>query len=102
LADKGGATQISTAIRVVAEIIASDVSLLVTFNHAIDRVIQNNPKARGNPKVLAQLEGHKRLLVSSPSSSLQRFGMERIAKVESLQEIIAEMDENPEAGDTEQ
>jgi hypothetical protein len=35
------------------EIIASDESLLVTFDHAIDGVIQNNPKARANPKALA-------------------------------------------------
>ena len=44
------AAQISTAMRLLAEIIASDVSLLVTFNHAIDGVIQNNPNARANPK----------------------------------------------------
>ena len=37
-ADMGGAAQISTAMRVLAEIIASDVSLLLRFNHAIDAV----------------------------------------------------------------
>ena len=78
-------------MRVLAEIIASDVSLLITFNQAIDGFIQNNQKARQNPKALAQLDGYKRPLVGSLSANLQRFGMERVAKVESLQKIIAEM-----------
>ena len=65
---------------------------LVTFNHAIDGVIQNNPRARGNPKP-SPTDGSKRSLVGSVSMNLQRFGMERVAKVESLQEIIAEMNE---------
>ena len=73
--------------------IASDVSLLVTFNQAIEGVIQNNPKARANPKALAQLDGYKRPLVGSLSENLQRFGMDKITKAESLQEIIAEMTE---------
>lgn len=72
---------------------------LITFNHAIDRVIQNNPKA--DPKALAQLDGYKRPLVSSLSGNLQRFGMERVAKVKSLQEIIQEMaDCDDTAGNT--
>ena len=34
----------------MAEVISSDVALLVTFNQAIDGVLKNNQKARQNPK----------------------------------------------------
>ena len=75
----------------VPVLICAAPPLMVTFNHAIDEVVQRNPKARANPKALAQVDGYKGPLVSSLSGNLQRFGMERIAKAESLQEIIAEM-----------
>jgi hypothetical protein len=52
-------------MRVLEEVVTSDVSLLVTFNHAIENVIQNNPKAGANPKALAQLDWYKRPLVGS-------------------------------------
>jgi hypothetical protein len=48
-------------------------------------VIQNNPKT------LAQWDGYKRPLVGSLPVNLQRFGMDKAPKVESLQEIIAGM-----------
>src|SRR4029079_9720255 len=100
LADKGGAAQISTAMRVLAEMIASDVSLLVTLHTAIDGVRKTNANDSANPKALGQLDGYKRPLVSSLAGNLQRFGMERVVKVESLQEIIADMTDTNEANDT--
>lgn len=77
----------------MAEIMSSDVALLVTFNQAIDGAIRNNQKARDNPKALAQLDGYKRGLVNSLTGNLQRFGFEKLAPVETLQEIIEGMGE---------
>ena len=50
IADKGGDDQISAATRILAEVIASDAAGLMVFNGAIDYIIQNNPKARQNPR----------------------------------------------------
>lgn len=50
------------ATRILAEVIASDASWLIVFSAAIDH-IQNNPKARQNPRGLSQLDGYKRGLV---------------------------------------
>ena len=55
--------------------------------------MEKNQKARGNPKALATLDGYKRGLVNSLTSNLQRFGFDRLPKVETLQSIIDEMTE---------
>lgn len=90
--DKGGEQQTSTAMKILAEVIASDAAWLVAFNKATDEVMVKNQKARSNPKALATLDSYKRGLVNSLTGNLQRYGFDRVAKVESLQEIIDEMD----------
>jgi len=97
IADKGGEQKIGTAERILAEVISSDVALLVTFNQAIDGVLRNNQKARQNPKALAQLDGYKRGLVNSLTGNLQRFGFEKQFKAETLQDIIEEMGDDTAA-----
>jgi hypothetical protein len=69
----------------------------VTFNNAINGVLQNNPN-NGQSKSAGQVDGYKRPLVSSLSENLQRFGIERVSIVESLHKITAEIsesDDNP-------
>src|SRR5262247_3271928 len=88
IADKGGDQQVSTATRILAEVIASDAAWLMVFNGAIDHIIQNGPKARQNPRGLSQLDGYKRGLANSLTANLQRFGFETVAKVETVEEVL--------------
>jgi hypothetical protein len=57
------------------------------------RSAKEQPEGEANPKALAQLDGYKRPLVGSLSANLQRFGFERVAKIETLQEMIEEIGE---------
>jgi len=75
-------------MRVLAEVIASDAAWLIAVNRAIGCVMESNQKARSNPKALNTLDGYKRGLVNSLTVNLQRFGFEKVARVETLQEIL--------------
>src|SRR5215475_6390695 len=86
IADKGGNQQVSTT-RISAEVIASDAAWLMVFNGAIDHIIQNNRKARQNPRGLSQLGGYKGGPVNSLTGNLQKFGLDRVPKVKTLDEL---------------
>jgi hypothetical protein len=74
IADKGG--DVSTATRILAEVIASDAAWLVVFNGAIDHIIQSDQKVRQNPRGLHQLDNYKRGLVNSLTAKLQKFALD--------------------------
>ena len=97
ISDKGGDDQVSTATRVLAEVIASDATWLMVFNRAIDRIIANNQKVRENPRGLSQLDGYKRGLVNSLTGNLQKFGLDRVPQVKTLEDLLQddETSENP-------
>ena len=97
ISDKGGDDQISTATRILAEVIASDATWLMVFNRAIDRILANNQKVRENPRGLSQLDGYKRGLVNSLTGNLQKFGLDRVPKMKTLEDLLQddETDENP-------
>ena len=88
ISDKGGENQISTATRILAEVIASDATWLMVFNRAIDRIIVNNQKVRENPRGLSQLDGYKRGLVNSLTGNLQKFGLDRTPQVKTLEDLL--------------
>jgi hypothetical protein len=88
--DKDGETHISTSMRVLAETIASDVSLLISFNRAIEAVIKNNQKPEKIPRRWHSSTDTKGRWLAPLSANLQRFGFERIAKIENLEQIFSE------------
>jgi hypothetical protein len=94
ISDKGGEDQVSTATRVLAEVIASDATWLMVFNRAIDRILANNQKVRENPRGLSQLDGYKRGLVNSLTGNLQKFGLDRMPKMKTLEDLLQDDETN--------
>src|SRR5262249_10612680 len=72
MADQGGADQVSIATKDSSRGYRLGCRVADGFNGAIDHIIQNNSKARQNPRGLSQLDGYKRGLVNSLTGNLQK------------------------------
>jgi hypothetical protein len=90
VADKGGEQQIGTAERILAEIISSDVALLVTFNQALRASSKIIRKPDRTPKRWLNWTATNGLW-SGRCRRIYSGSAWRVAKFESLQEIIEEM-----------
>ena len=60
----------------------------MVFNRAIDRILANNQKVRENPRGLSQLDGYKRGLVNSLTGNLQKFGLDQVPKMKTLEDLL--------------
>ena len=83
VSDKGEA-QISTTMRVLPEVIASDAAWLLAINRAIDGVMESNQKARATLGRSIRSTATNAGSSNSLTANLQRFGFEKASKVETL------------------
>src|SRR5262249_12188358 len=77
IADRGGENKVSTAEKLLVELISSDVAWLATIDAAIRKVLKLNKKARANPKALKQLDDYKRPIINGLTTNLQRYGLQQ-------------------------
>ena len=96
IADLGGMENVSTAERIMVEMVSRDLYLLDEIDRRIQHVCKKMPQGKNNPKFLALLYSYRMPVVSAISRNLTALGLQRkeIAP-RSLEDIF-----NEPAGDT--
>src|SRR5215831_3224598 len=95
--DLGGLDHLSTAQKVLIELVGRDLYLLDETDQRIVRACKEIPKLKNSPKGMALLYSYRVPIISSISKNLMALGLEkRQPPAKSLEEILAESEE-PEA-----
>src|SRR5262249_55483043 len=99
--DLGGIEHLSTAQKVLIELVGRDLYLLDETDQRIVRACKEIPKLKNSPKGMALLYSYRVPIVSNISKNLTALGLEKKPPAtKSLAEILAESeDEKPEGKD---
>src|SRR5262249_46587490 len=93
----GGIEHLSTAQKVLIELVGRDLYLLDETDQRIIRACKEIPKLKNSPKGMAMLYSYRVPIVSKISKNLMALGLEKKPPPQkSLAEIIAESEEKPE------
>jgi len=100
--DLGGLEHISTAQKVLIELVGRDLYLLDETDQRIVRACKEIPKLKNSPKGMALLYSYRVPIVSNISKNLMALGLEKKPPpTKSLAEILAESEEEKPEGEGE-
>ncbi len=77
IADLGGIEHISTAQKVLVEMVGRDLYLLDETDQRIVKVCKQYPNAKKSPKAMAQLYSYRQPITSNISRNLLALGLEK-------------------------
>src|SRR5262245_47768044 len=93
--DLGGLEHLSTAQKVLIELVGRDLYLLDETDQRIIRACKEIPKLKNSPKGMALLYSYRVPIVSNISKNLMALGLEKKPPpAKSLEEILSEEGEN--------
>jgi hypothetical protein len=94
IADLGGMEHISTAQKVLVELVGRDVYLLDETDQRIVKAYREWPKLKNSPKGMATLYGYRVPIIGSISRNLLALGLEKVPPpAKTLEQILSEDDE---------
>jgi hypothetical protein len=97
IADLGGLEHISTAQKVLVELVGRDVYLLDETDQRIVKACKEWPKLKNSPKGMATLYGYRVPIIGSNSRNLLALGLDkRPPPAKSLEEILSEDEQEAE------
>ena len=99
--DLGGEDNVSTATKVLIEVVGRNIAFLDETDRRIFKVIGKYPKAKNDPKFLSTLYGYRAPIIDRITKSLIAIGLDKIpVPTKTLEQLLGEVDDDPNADPT--